>query len=488
MAHHRALLWLIFIAAFSIRVYYSLTSPHFFDYESYSVLNTLMQIERTKSFVYQPGIINPPSSVFVLPVFYLLFSGFHLAGEMLAVKLLTALISSCLAFVVYLIANKLTKKNYIKLIATGFAVFSPGFLALTTNMLRIGNLTVPLFFLVILLVIKVEKNKANMPWLILTSLLLVLTSKSSLLLLVTLALYFLLLKLQSKQVLLRESDFALFLTFFIYLMIYAISLTELRGQLFFSEWANRQTISFAETISRVSVPILLLGVYGHYVSQKSNPSRQQTLMFAITLAILLLLSFGILDVVSALAFLSVNMSIASVNSLEALVSYLKKFRLASLSKLAILSSLVLICAIVAATSAYQLKSISKEIPNYQIQALQWLGNNYKDNSTLLIPANMGDLAEYYAKKRVVLDPRSLHNLILADRLQDIEKAYKSIYETEALEVLNKYNISYIFFDPIVSKQTGVAKLRYTDDEKCFELIYNQTASIYRVKCVLKPLQ
>ena len=59
----------------------------------------------------------------------------------------------------------------------------------------------------------------------------------------------------------------------------------------------------------------------------------------------------------------------------------------------------------------------------------------------------------------------------------------TVFETEAINLLNKYEIKYIYFSDRAQAEFGIEKLSYID-EKCFELVYDKKIKIYKSLCVI----
>ncbi|NQV08347.1 hypothetical protein HQ529_00680, partial [Candidatus Woesearchaeota archaeon] len=58
------------------------------------------------------------------------------------------------------------------------------------------------------------------------------------------------------------------------------------------------------------------------------------------------------------------------------------------------------------------------------------------------------------------------------------------FKTNAIELLTKYNIKYIYLSDKIREDFAVGELRYYDD-MCFEKVYNKGVVIYKSLCRLE---
>ena len=70
------------------------------------------------------------------------------------------------------------------------------------------------------------------------------------------------------------------------------------------------------------------------------------------------------------------------------------------------------------------------------------------------------------------------------RIKDISTIYSTVFETEAVKLLNKYNVKYIYLSPNTKNNYG--KMGYAEKSKCFEKVYDkEDVEIYKCLCVLE---
>ena len=72
----------------------------------------------------------------------------------------------------------------------------------------------------------------------------------------------------------------------------------------------------------------------------------------------------------------------------------------------------------------------------------------------------------------------------SERLKDITEIYKTLFETEAIDLINKYGVDYIIFSPRISSEMEIDKISYIDSD-CFDLVFNKSVLIFESLCVLE---
>jgi len=117
-----------------------------------------------------------------------------------------------------------------------------------------------------------------------------------------------------------------------------------------------------------------------------------------------------------------------------------------------------------------------------LDAFRWLQENTPEDAVVLAPYREGFLVNAIAERKNVLDENFILVQDLSQRLEDVETVYATSFSTQAIESLQRYNVSYI----IISPETPYDELLYAD-ETCFPLVYNQTSKIYGARCHLEEI-
>jgi uncharacterized membrane protein len=166
--------------------------------------------------------------------------------------------------------------------------------------------------------------------------------------------------------------------------------------------------------------------------------------------------------------------------------YLKKTRFAKLRAFYFLSLLVaFILASVIPSIITGISSVNGALTDQEYTALKWAKENTEEGAVIFSPMKEGVLISSVAKRKNVGDTNFLLQKDAEQRFKDIETVYNSKFETEALEILDKYDAKYIYFSDYAREMFGVDTLVFTEDKKCFNLKYDEGVMIYKVMCELK---
>ena len=134
------------------------------------------------------------------------------------------------------------------------------------------------------------------------------------------------------------------------------------------------------------------------------------------------------------------------------------------------------------------KEIDKAYSVYEIEALEWIKDNTPDDSVALSTLEEGHLITDIAERKNFMDSNFMFAEDVDQRLEDMYKLYRTTSQTEAVALLNEYNIDYIYFSKKAKKEYFVREIPYID-EICFEKLFeNQDVIIYESICVIKGIK
>jgi uncharacterized membrane protein len=134
---------------------------------------------------------------------------------------------------------------------------------------------------------------------------------------------------------------------------------------------------------------------------------------------------------------------------------------------------------------YAVNTVNNAVSDEEIKALAWLRDNTDENAVVLATLNEGHLITHIAKRKNVADPNFLFIEDAGERIRNIRLTYKAPYETEAIRLLNKYDVSYIYFSEKAKTRFEIKRPGYVGDQKCFKLVYKDEIRIYKSKCKLE---
>ena len=73
------------------------------------------------------------------------------------------------------------------------------------------------------------------------------------------------------------------------------------------------------------------------------------------------------------------------------------------------------------------------------------------------------------------------------RLKDVNRVYTTFSMTDAIDLLNKYGVGYIYFSPKAKSAYGIDTLTYVDD-KCFSEVHSNGVIIYKSLCRMEIIK
>ena len=411
-----------------------------------------------------------------------------LLGSVFAFKVFPALLATGLAIAVYLAAMEVCRNRTLAAISGFFAGFVPAMLRITTNSLSSHNLTLMLFVLSLYSLIRLEKTKQAFPWVILSSTLLALFSPFAMAFVVVLWVHMAMLKILGIKLQPKSFELMLFITFLV-LVVNSIVMMQ-AGSGIVALLASLQPyagygMDWGGLLSGINVVVLILGIQGIYIALSKETGKREAAFFISTaIAVILLGLVGLLDLGLILGTIGVVLSITSVYSLNEIVKYVGKLRLAS-KHLLLIGLLTFAFALVVLQGVFEVFAADdSQAKAADIQGLLWLRNNSPSGSTVLAPLEYGHLITYFAQRRDMVDTNMINSGGTEQRLSDIGVVYTTKYETEAMKILDRYNVRYILFNQEIAAQFKSQGLSYSSDEDCFELVFNNSIEIYEVKCRL----
>ncbi|MBW2964633.1 hypothetical protein KY363_04185 [Candidatus Woesearchaeota archaeon] len=492
--HAIYLLAAIFICAFGVRLFLAFQSPTFEIGEAYFSQRQIESIKESYIPAYSDSLsysgrtdVFPPLYYYVLSLFSLLF------GTVLALKVIPNLFACSLVIIIYLIVMEMTKNRNISLFCAFTAAFIPGFFAGTVNSASIVSFTLPLVFYLIYCFMRI-KERVFLNRFLAVAFVLALTSAISFLLVFALLIYLLLAKLEYKVQVRRELEvilFATFLTLWINVIIYK------KAFLFHSYaliWQNipvqildsyfRQ-VDIIASVTNIGLLTLLLGVYAIYKYMLKERDKRTYLLMAFALAVAILLWFRLITLEEGLMFLGATLIPLMGQTLAIFFRYLEvtkisEYRVFFWIPLVLLLLLTSVLPSVAKASV----SVSESVSIEELKALEWLRLSTPEESVVLSTIDEGSMIAAVAERKDVADSSFLLIRSPSDVYDDISSMYTVRFKTQAVELMDKYGVDYIYFSPRAKAQFGIDELKYVEPD-CFELVYNETVLIYRSFCELK---
>lgn len=481
------LLLLIFIFTIVFQLLFILQTPHFANSESYYNLRQIDHISETGKTISQDTLSYGGRQNIVPPLFYYLLLFFNFSP--LALKIVNTILISTLVFVIYFSSLYITKNKKASLLAAFIGAFIPIIYSLTLNKISIHSITLPLFFFMIYCMMKVDENKKYIDYFFISSFLLPLISPIAFMIPIVFAFFFVLTNVEYVEISRRKKELILFsflLIFLIEFIIYKEAFLQHGAGII---WQNIppqildnifENINIFTTILRIGILPTILGFIAvFYVSFRSK-RNSFLLLSSVLLSIFLLLLLKLITLTLGLALLGTTLTIFSSFSLYKLFLYLDKTKFHNYSKhvlFLIIGLIILLSFYPSFTTAERV--IDNSFTDEEIEQIEWLGRNAKEDQVILAPLEYGNVINAVAKRKNVIDENFLLAPSAEQRLNDVDQIYITPFETKALEVTDKYNVKFVYFPERAKQKYQIEEIVYVENGDCFQKAKQE---IIRVLC------
>ncbi len=477
------ILTIIFIVSLFFRLYFSFLSDSFSSDESYFHLRIINYIIDNKMPMFYDELSYGGQRIYYPQLFHILISLFSFIPYFL--KIIPAILSSSLIIIIYLISKKITNDKTSSLLTAFLAAFIPIEIKNSINQISIYSFIIPVILILYLCLINLEQKKYLNLFLV-SSFLLPLIHISSLLFIFSLIFYLILSNTESLFIPKYKKETIIF-SFFLILLINFLIYKDLFLKYGVNViWQNIPSSLFAVYFKNLNVLYgiyligalpLIFGSLGIFFGLFKEKDDSIILLTAAILATLFLVSVKILTIQLGVLFLSIFLvSISSLTILK-IYNYLKLTKFSKLKRYTTSLILLLIILLAFLPSYFVAKSLQKY--DYQISSFQWIKENTEEDSTILVPYEIGNMLTAVAGRKNIIDNNFLLARNTKERFDDLNIAYNTFSEIKALESLRKYNVKYIYIDDYIKDKYNLTKIRYIDDKKCFEEIKND---VYKIIC------
>jgi len=485
----KLVLGLIFALTLGIRLYFSFTSQTF-TYESYFTLRQVEVIRETGLPAFDDHFSYGGRFLPFPPFFYYLLAFFHLIMPLKLVgQLIPQILISLLGPVAYLIAKKVTNRPGVSLFTAFISGFVPAVFKETVNSLSPYTLIIPLVFFALYCLMRLE-NKRYIYYYIVSVIILSFTHPVSFLLILGLVFYLIITRIEEKKLDRQEGELIAFsFFFFLWAQIILYKKALLMGGMNFI-WGNIPSgimsyyfskITFIEALVAIGIIPFIAGIFIIYKYLFKQKNKEVYLSISFALGAIVLLWLGLMEPRVALMFLGVVFVLLFSETGRLFWEYFLNTKFVPFRYLLLAVVLLLFIFNSIYPSIGLMKEKEKPLPE-ETEAALWMKGNLPSGVTVLSTVEEGHLIAAVGEKRNFMDD----NFILIDnidkRFQDLERIFKTSYEIEALDLLNNYGASYIFFSSQAQKQYDITKLNYLGSN-CFSKVYtNEKVKIYKVLC------
>ncbi len=495
LKRHQILLISIFVLVLAIRLYFAFQTPNFTN-NAYFNLRQIEHIKETGLPLYEDNLSYGGRTYIFTPLFHYILAFFSLVLPLAFVaKLLPNIFAASLVFIIYLVSKEITKNTNAALFASFMAGFIPVFFSNTINSVSIFSLIIPLNFLVIYFFLKTRENKKNVVYMLALFFTLLLIHPASFILILGFLVYLLVVELENIGLEKWEVEVILFFTALIVwfnLVVYKNAFLVHGPNLI---WRNIppqiqslyfSRTSIAEAIYQIGVVPFLCGVYLIYSYFYKYRKKNIHFIISFIIAAFVLLAFKLIEPILGLMFLGTFLVLLLSQFYMNFTFYIEKTRLSNLKKgiVIILIAVFVVTSIIPSIS-YASIEVKNSVTDSDISALAWIRENTPKNSIVLAPLEEGHLITTISRRKNVLDDNFLLIRDAKQRYEDTRIIYTTQYETNAVSLLNQYNVDYIYFSNGAKKAYAIPRMSYVNEKKCFELVYDRDVKIYKTLCRLE---
>jgi hypothetical protein len=490
-------LWLltsIFIFALAVRLYLAFQTQHFTIEEAYFNYRQVESIKETGLPAFIDELSYSGRTHIFHPVYHYLLAFFSfILGTTLALKIIPNILACLLVFIIYYLVIEITKNRNIALFAAAAAAFIPVFFANTLNSASMFSFTLPIILYLFYCFMRIKERKFLYRFLFF-SFVIALSSAIAFLFVFALLIYLLLVKLEYKlqnRVELEVILFVTFLTLWINILIYK------KAFLFHSYsliWQNLPLqvldsyfvqVDVIASVTGIGLLPLLFGVYAVYRYMFKERDKRTYLLMAFALAVAFLLWFRLITLDIGLMFLGAILIPLLSQALNLFFKYLEMTKISSYKSVfwVLLVVLLILTSVLPSVARASVK-ISDSVSQEEIDALLWIKDSIPEDAVLLSTIEEGDLVAAIGERKNVADNDFILIRSSSDVFDDIEQMYTSLLKTNAVELMGKYGVDYIYFSPRARSKFDIEELRYAEED-CFELVYDETVQVYRSFCEIK---
>ena len=490
----------IFLAVLAIRLVLAFMIPEF-TYESYFHLRQVEHIVETGVPFYQDPLSYGGRELAFLPSFHYLAALFSLLLPLtLVAKILPNFLTALLIPITYLISKKITGHETGSFVAAFIAGFLP--ILYYTNGFVVNTLFLPLIFVAIYLYLNIEESaKKNDPKLMkhiyiyaAVFFLLCLTSPLAAIMLIGLGIYALLSFMEGKKVYRQEVEVMLFSGFLYTWVQFLFFKKSLLQEGISFVWQNIPSTIIAQYFPKFSLGVALVlvsiipflaGAVVVYRSLFQLKNEKSFLLISLVLATSILTWLRLIRFRQSLAFFSVVLAILFAAFYGDLEHYLQKTKFSHWQKylLPITMFILLFSTVLPAINTARLQ----DLPSIEeVEAFAWIRENTPLSATVLATLDEGHLVTYYGKRKNLIDDRFMLVDDVETRFQSLTSLFTTKFRTEAIELAGKYSIEYFVLTPSAKEKYQLKKELPYITRRCFDTVYQNETTIFKIKCQLGP--
>ena len=433
---------------------------------------------------------------FFPPVFYYILSFFSLfLPSALVGKIIPNIFASLTVYIVYLLSMKFTRNQNASLFAAALSGFIPIFFLKTFNSISIYSLVVPLVMFSFYSFLMISTEEKFIFYYIASILVLSFTHPAVFFVVLGQIIYFTFVKIEGLQ----YKDVELEVIFVsVFLVIWSQFLIFKNAFLIYGPtiiWQNApsqifsemfRAVTFVEAISLIGFVPALAGAYVFYQYVKDKKSKFIFFFLSYSIPIFVMLWLRLIIPTVGLIMISSALVVVVSKYYIAFTSYIEKTKFSSLKNfIMIMIAIIVYSTSVVPTFALLWDEIDNAPNHDKVQILQWVNFNVDEDATILSSYEDGFLIRYYTRRNTVVDS----NFLMVDNIDQVVEDIVTFYTTnsliDALRIVEKYNVDYIFLSDRIVEKYGRSSI--FDNQDCFIELFTgrtQANSLFEVVCSL----
>jgi len=471
----------VFLFVLGARLYFAFQTPF------YSSDSAYLEVRSTESLLQGKLLLHDSlgyggRTLIRSPIFDSILAFFGLFMPLpLVFKIIPNIFASLLVIPAFLISYLLTKHKFFSLFTALITSLVPAYFAHTFNQVTPLTLAIPLFFFLVYAWLRAPKKSWTLIFLTLL-LLFSFTHPLSIVFVLSIGAYLILLSLEHLNPKVSEYELGLFAIFF---ALWAQFLIYKKLILFHGPaviWQNvpKELLSayFAKVtilgaLWQIGVFPLIGGTYALYKASFKEPQRETLILLSTTLVAKILLWFKLIDIYTGLMILGISLAFLFAKWVMFFVAFLKETKIASSTW--IFTTIAILLALY--TTAYPTYTetqaqLDHTITQEEVSVLETLGTTTPENASIIAPASYGNYITEIAHRKNIIDNYFFLQPRITERYQDVMRLYKTPFETEAVELFDKYGASYLVIPP------GMKDIEY-GNSVCFKRIHATNVLVYQ---------
>lgn len=229
------------------------------------------------------------------------------------------------------------------------------------------------------------------------------------------------------------------------------------------------SISLVGAMVQVGIYPVVQGVYGLYRTFLKKAGRDVNFLFAVVLVSCLLLWIKAIDLNSGMMLLGISLAVLFSAWSLSVFQYFKQTQVSRFAWLIAFGSVLLALLTTALPAVIAMNSeIDNTITGEEVEALEWLGN--VSGAVVIAPVDYGHYVEYFSSHATVIDSFFFLQKNIDERFEDVNRVFSAVFETEAVELFDKYSATHLLIPP------GQKDVSYVDS--CFSRVYERRTRIY----------